>query len=161
MVVEKGSIFRMAYPPHCAYAQNEVLNASPERLVQLLYDLGIRSVVQARECNRKRDISGRVRHINKAFAVLVELSDGLDFDSGGEIAINYARIYEYCQRKLTEANVRQSDELLAEVQTLLQDLQEAWQVVMTKVGAERTARLLSSEILASEEALAGSISCIG
>ena len=161
MKVEKGSIFRMAYPPHSAYAQNEVLNASPERLVQLLYELAIQSVLHARECNRRKDIAGRVRHINKAFAALVELSDGLDFDAGGEIAINYARIYDYCQRKLTEANLRQSDAPLAEVQTLLADLQEAWQVVVSKVGAERTARLLCSEILPSEEALAGSICCVG
>lgn len=151
----------MAYPPHSAYAQNEVLNASPERLVQMLYDLGIQSIVQARECNQKRDIAGRVRHINKAFAVLVELNDGLDFDAGGEIAINYARLYDYCQRKLTEANLRQSDAILVEVQTLLEDLQEAWQVVVTKVGAERTARLMSADILPSEEALAGSLSCVG
>ena len=160
MVVEREQS-SMAYPPHSAYAQNEVLNASPERLVQLLYDLGIQSIVRARECNRTKDVARRVRHINKAFAVLVELSDGLDFEAGGEIAVNYARIYDYCQRKLTEANVRQSDAALAEVQTLLEDLQEAWQVVVSKVGAERTARLLSTDILPSEEALAGSLSCVG
>lgn len=151
----------MAYPPHSAYVQNEVLHASPERLVQLLYECAIQSIVRARECNGKKDIAGRVRHINKAFAVLVELSDGLDFDAGGEIALNYARIYEYCRRKLTEANIKQSDVVLSEVQALLEDLQEAWQVVVTKVGAERTARLLSPDILPSEQTLAGSLSCVG
>jgi len=161
MVVEKGPKFGMAYPPHSAYAQNEVLNASPERLVKLLYEHGIQCLAKARECNRIKDVAGRVQHINKAFAVIVELSDGLDFDAGGEIAVNYARIYDYCQRKLIEANVKQADAILAEVQALLEDLQEAWEVVVTKVGAERTARLLSPEILPSEEALAGSISCMG
>lgn len=151
----------MAYPPHSAYAQNEVLSASPERLVQLLYEFGIQSIVRARECNRKRDVAGRVRHINKAFAVVVELNDGLDFEAGGDIAVNYARIYDYCQRRLIEANVQQADVILAEVQSLLEDLQEAWQVVVTKVGADRTARLLSPDILPSEEALAGLLSCVG
>lgn len=161
MVVEEGPIVGMAYPPHSAYAQNEILSASPERLVQLLYELGIESIARARECNRRKDVAGRVRHINKAFAVLVELSDGLDFDAGGEIAVNYARIYDYCQRRLIEANVQQADAILAEVGSLLKDLQEAWQVVVTKVGTERTARLLSPDILPSEEALAGSISWVG
>src|SRR5579875_3690998 len=110
----------MAYPPHSAYAQNEVLNASPERLVQLLYDLGIQSIIRARDCNGRKDIAGRVRHVNKAFAVLVELSDGLDFNAGGDIALNYARIYDYCRRKLTEANLKQSDAILSEVQALLE-----------------------------------------
>jgi flagellar secretion chaperone FliS len=151
----------MAYLPHAAYAQNEIMHASPERLVQLLYELGIQSVMRARDCNRRNDIAGRVKHINKAFAVLVELGDGLDFDAGGEIAANYARIYDYCRRRLTEANARQSDEILAEVETLLKDLEEAWQVVVTKVGADRTARLLAPDILPTEQAQAGSISYVG
>lgn len=161
MESSEGIKFGMAYPSHSAYAQNEVLSASPERLVQMLYELGIRSIAQARECTRNKDIAGRVRHLNKAFAVLVELTDGLDFEAGGEIALNYARIYDYCQRRLIEANVRQAEFILEEVQSLFEDLQEAWQVVVTKVGAERTARLLSPDILPSEEALAGSLSCVG
>lgn len=151
----------MAHPPHSAYVQNEVLNASPERLVQLLYDLGIRCVAAARECNRTKDIAGRVRYINRVFAVLVELSDGLDFEAGGEIALNYARIYEYCQRRLIDANVQQSDVRLAEVESLLKDLREAWDVVVTNVANERTAKLLAPEILPSEEAAAGYVSCLG
>jgi flagellar secretion chaperone FliS len=161
MLIEKGPNFGMGYPPHSAYAQNDTLNASPERLVQMLYELAIQSIVRAGDCNRRKDVAGRVRHINKAFAVIVELNDGLDFDAGGEIAVNYARIYDYCQRRLIEANVQQSDAILAEVQSLLEELNEAWQVVVSKVGTERTARLLSSEILPSEEALAGSLSCVG
>ena len=46
---------------------------------------------------------------------MVELNDGLDFEAGGDIALNYARIYDYCQRRLIEANVRQADAILEEV----------------------------------------------
>jgi flagellar secretion chaperone FliS len=151
----------MGYTPQSAYAQNEVLNASPERLVELLYDLGIRSIARARECNRSREIAARTRELNKAFAVLVELGNGLDFEAGGDIALNYGRIYDYCQRKLIEANVKQSDAILAEVQSLLEELKEAWAVVVIKVGAARTAQLLCPDILPSEEALAGSVNCLG
>jgi flagellar secretion chaperone FliS len=151
----------MAYPPQSAYVQNKVLNASSERLVQVLYDLAIRCLAAARECNRAKDITGRVRQVNRAFAVLVELSDGLDFEAGGEIAVNYARIYDYCQRRLIEGNAQQSDGMLAEVESLLKDLREAWDVVVTNVGRERSAKLLAAEILASEEAAAGCVSCLG
>jgi flagellar secretion chaperone FliS len=160
-IVEAPETICMAYPPQSAYVQNEVLNASPERLVQLLYDLAIRSLAAARECNRTKDIPGRVRHINRVFSVLVELSDGLDFEAGGDIALNYARIYDYCQRRLIEANVQQSDARLAEVESLFKDLREAWDVVVSNVGKERTAKLLAPEILPSEEAAAGCLSCLG
>jgi flagellar secretion chaperone FliS len=160
-IVEALEIIRMAHPPHSAYVQNEVLNASPERLVQMLYDLAIRCLADARQSNRTKDIAARGRYVNRAFAVLVELSDGLDFEAGGEIALNYARIYDYCQRRLLEANMQQSDAMFAEVESLLGDLREAWGIVVTNVGRERTATLLAPEILPDEEALAGCVSYLG
>lgn len=151
----------MPYQSHSVYEQENVLHASPERLVQLLYELGIQSLASARERNREKDIRGRVHHINKAFAVLVELSSGLDFERGGEVATNYSRLYDYCQRKLIEANVKQSDAMLAEVESLLIELKEAWQFVLRNVSAERSATLLSGDVLPMEEALAGSVSVVG
>jgi len=151
----------MAYPLYSAYTESEILHASPERLVQILYELGIKSLESARESIRTKDIRGRVRHINKAFDVVTELINGLDFEQGKEIAVNYHRIYEYCQRRLIEANTRQSEEILLEVQGLVTELNDAWQIVITRVSAERTSRLLSPEILPSEKALAGTLSCLG
>ena len=143
----------MAYPQLSCYFENEVLTASPERLVQILYELGLKSLASARECNRLKDISGRVRHVNKAFAVFTELQMGLNFDEGGEVAENYARLYDYCQRRLIEANAQQSDGILAEVQGLLQDLAESWQAVASKANQERNERMYS-------DAAPESLSCL-
>ena len=151
----------MSYASRNVYIDNEVLNANSERLVQVLYGLAIQSIAAAKKCVHAKDIPGRVEHINKAFAVLCELTNGLDFEAGGEIATNYSGIYDYCQRRLIEANTKQSEAILAEVQSLIEELNDAWQVVVKTVGAERTARLSSSEILPSEEALAGNLSCLG
>jgi flagellar protein FliS len=74
--------------------------------------------------------------VNKAFEVFVELQNGLNPEQGGEIARNYARIYDYCQRRLLQAHVEQSEPLLAEVQALLSDLREAWQVVVTQCSTQ-------------------------
>jgi flagellar secretion chaperone FliS len=151
----------MAYQSYSGYTENEVIHASPEKLVQILYELGIKSLTAARECGQSKDISGRVRHINKAFDVVTELMSGLDFEAGGDIANNYARIYDYCQRRLIEANAKQSDAILAEIQGLIEDLNEAWQGVVNKVSAERTAKLMSPEILPSEQSMAGELSYVG
>lgn len=151
----------MSYASRNVYIDNEIMNASSERLVQVLYGLAIQSLAAARKCVQTKDISGRVLHINKAFAVLVELTNGLDFEAGGEIAANYAGLYDYCQRRVVEANTKQSEPILAEIQSLLEELNEAWQVVVKTVGAERTARLSSTDILPSEEALAGNLNCLG
>jgi flagellar protein FliS len=151
----------MAYAAQTAYRDMDILNASPERLVQIVYDIAIRSIGSARECLAKKDIRGRVRHINNAFSALVELTSGLDFEAGKEIAENYARIYDYCQRRLVEGNVRQDDSILAEVQSLIGDLQEAWQIVVTRVSAERTAQFAAEAQLANQEGVNNTLSIVG
>lgn len=160
----------MAYSPTSAYQENEILNASPERLVQILYGLAIQSIALARQAIQKADVHERVRHINKAFAVLVELSNGLDFEAGTdpaskqaarEIATNYASIYDYCRRRIVEANVRSSESLLSEVESLISELQESWQLVVYKLSAERTAKFASEDVLPSESALAGCVDIVG
>ena len=151
----------MAYAAQTAYRDMEILNASPERLVQIVYDIAIRSIGSARECLTKKDVRGRVRHVNNAFSALVELTSGLDFEAGKEIAENYARIYDYCQRRLVEGNVRQDDSILAEVQSLIGDLQEAWQIVVTKVSAERTVQFATEVQLANQSDVNNSLSIVG
>jgi flagellar protein FliS len=151
----------MAYAAQTAYRDMEILNASPERLVQIVYDVAIRSISSARECLVKKDTRGRVRHVNNAFSALIELTSGLDFDAGKEIAENYARIYDYCQRRLVEGNVGQDDSILAEVQSLISDLQEAWQIVVTRVSAERTAQFAADVQLANEQDADSNLSVVG
>lgn len=152
----------MAYAAQTAYRESEILNASPERLVQIVYDFAIRSLASARECIAKRDIAGRVRYVNKAFSALMELTAGLDFEAGKEIAANYDRIYDYCRRRLIEANVKQDDAILAEVQSLIEDLQEAWQIVVMKVSAERTALFAADDdVFAKEQTVLGGLSVVG
>jgi len=73
--------------------------------------------------------------VNKAFEVLVELMNSLNMEQGGEIAANYARLYDYCQRRLLEGHAQQSEPALAEVQSLLEELREAWQAVVASQTA--------------------------
>jgi flagellar secretion chaperone FliS len=113
-----------------AYLESEILTADPIQLTKIVYDLGVTSLQRARQCCRAGDIAGRGKHVNKTLDVLVELSQSLDFEQGGEIAKNYARLYDYCQRRLLQAHVEQSEHMLAEVQHLLEELREAWDVVI-------------------------------
>jgi flagellar secretion chaperone FliS len=136
----------MPWRPETAYLEAEVLTADSTKLVQILYDLGVDSVQNARECYRQGDILGRGRFVNKAFEVLVELMNSLNTEQGGEIAANYARLYDYCQRRLLEGHAQQSEPALAEVQSLLEDLREAWQAVAASQCVS----------LASRDAAAGS-----
>jgi flagellin-specific chaperone FliS len=53
----------------------------------------------------------------------------LDHKRAGEISGRLAPLYDYMQRRLLDANMRQVDEPLAEVLGLLTTLGEAWESV--------------------------------
>ncbi len=126
----------MSWQPQNVYLAADVLSASPIRLIEILYDLGVSTLEKARDCCRAGDILGRGRYINKAFEVLMELTSSLDLEEGGSLATNYARLYDYCQRRLIQAHMEQSEEMIEEVQSLLNELREAWQSVMVKCGPQ-------------------------
>lgn len=111
------------------YLEAEVSTAHPVRLVEITFDIAVMALEGARECCNAGDIAGRSRFVNKVFEVLVELTDSLNYEAGKDIASNYARLYDYCQRRLLQANAEQSEPMLFEVESLLRELREAWKVV--------------------------------
>jgi flagellar protein FliS len=148
----------MPWPPQNAYLNAEVLTANPARLVAILYDLVITTIDKARECCQTGDIVGRGRFVSKAVEVLVELTNGLDEEAGGELARNYGRLYEYCQRRLLQAHAQQSEAMLREVQDLISELREAWQAVV----AQCTPRCLTDgEVVPVAGDAVPRFSCVG
>src|SRR5262249_21649359 len=105
---------------------DEVLEASPCRLIELLYRGALDAVAAARRSLRSGDIAGRSRAINKAMAIVTELSLSLNHAAGGELSRNLAALYGYIEKLLIEANVKQTDAPLAEALGLLSTLVEGW-----------------------------------
>ena len=59
-------------------------------------------------------------------AAVSELECSLDHATGGDISRNLAELYRYIRQRLTEGNFRQKDAPLAEAESLLKTLAEAW-----------------------------------
>lgn len=119
----------MTSNPFAAYLETKVLSASPVQLVHLAYEGVIEALAEARNHLAGKRIHERVRAINRAQLILAELQTSLDFNKGGDVSVQLGRLYDYMQRRLTEANFKQIEEPLAEVQDLLQTLNEAWKTV--------------------------------
>jgi flagellar protein FliS len=111
---------------HDAYLESRTLSADPMELVRLLYQAATGAVRQARQHLASGEIPERARAISKACEVLIELATSLDYERGGEISRNLARLYDYMHRRLIQANYEQSDQPLQEVLGLLNTLYEAW-----------------------------------
>jgi flagellar secretion chaperone FliS len=108
------------------YVDNEILTASPARLVQLMYRGAIDAVAAARSALAGGEIAVRSRSISKAHAILNEMALSLNHSVAPDLTRNLVELYDYMARRLLEANAQQSDAPLAEVQQLLNTLLDAW-----------------------------------
>lgn len=109
-----------------AYLETRVLSADPLELICLLYQHAIEAVRDARVHLASGEIAPRSRAITKAIGILDELNVSLDHAAGGAISSNLEQLYNYMTVRLTEANMRKQEAPLAEVESLLSTLAEAW-----------------------------------
>jgi flagellar protein FliS len=116
---------------HEKYLENEILGADPLKLVRALYRGAIDAVVNARTHLRNGAIRLRSRQITKALLIVHELLRSLDHGLDPGISRPLAELYVYMTNRLIEANQKQIDEPLAEVERLLTILFEAWSSLPT------------------------------
>ena len=95
----------------------------------MLYGGALDATGAARQHLASGAIQQRSRQIMKAWEILYELTTTLDRQKGGEIGESLAGLYTYMQARLLEANAQQADAPLAEVESLLSTLGDAWQAV--------------------------------
>lgn len=111
------------------YLEGEVFGADPLKLVQMLYRGAMESVAAARRHLAEGEVRERSRRITRAWEILQELSGSLDHSQGGTVSRGLAGLYAYMQGRLIEANQKQSDAPLAEVELLMGTLAQAWDSV--------------------------------
>jgi flagellar secretion chaperone FliS len=117
------------------YLEAHILSADPLELVCLLYQHACDQVREARHHLAGGDIPARCGAITKAIAAIGELSKCLDHQAGGAISANLEQLYYYMTVRLTEANLKRDDKLLAEVESLLETLSGAWKETRARQGA--------------------------
>ena len=111
--------------PYEQYRSTQIETASPERLLIMLYDAAIASLSVARVAVASRHREEANRAFQKAQAVISELQGSLDLNAG-EVARNLFALYDYFNRRLIEANLRQDQGILDEVLGHLRDLRQTW-----------------------------------
>ncbi len=106
-----------------------VLDATPHRLVSLML-AGIRERLKlAGACIEIGDLPRKGQAISEASLIISELHGSLDHAAGGEIADGLAALYDYSQRRLTEANLNNDVAVVQEVDGLIADIESAWQQI--------------------------------
>ena len=124
----------MNNPYQNQYRQNQVMTATPQQLVLLLYDRALRDLRMAAETIAAGDISGANKALQHLEEVLDELMLSLDMDlpaaEGGAIAQDLGRLYDYYIVRCREANLTKDADIVAELQKQISDLRSTWATAM-------------------------------
>jgi flagellar protein FliS len=108
-------------------AETAVTDASPHRLIGMLFDAYMAALAQARGAMRQRDIAAKCQAITRAARIVEEgLRAGLDLNAGGELATSLDELYAYVATRLTLANLHNDESMLDECQRLMAPLRDAW-----------------------------------
>jgi flagellar secretion chaperone FliS len=133
------------------YKETKIKTAGQGQLIIMLYDTAIRQLdealflLQANDTG-KRD-PGKIEKIGKAVVktqeIISELMVSLDFEQGGEIAVNLFSLYTWFNRELMEANINQDARRILIVKNHIENLRNAWQEVVSSASFETA----STEVL--------------
>ena len=109
--------------------ESAVASADRHELVTLLFKALIGALAGA-EVHHQHENKDQVReYVAKACRILAGLQGSLDYERGGDIAVNLGQLYGYSIRKLFAANVNldNAPDNIAEVKTLIEPIAEAWE----------------------------------
>ncbi len=108
------------------YQNSQILNASPEQILIMLYDGAIRFCRQAMQAMDEGDHKVQSEKVSRAMAIVSEFANTLDHEIGGQIAADLDALYGFMIRELTNANLKNERKSLETVDRLLSGLRETW-----------------------------------
>jgi len=106
--------------------QSSAMDASPHRLIQMLFEGALERIAQAKGAMQQNQVARKGELIGKAINIVAGLQGSLNDKEGGQLSENLDDLYDYIIRALTEANYKNSLERLDECGRLLGELKAAW-----------------------------------
>lgn len=109
----------------------QIAEASPHRLIGLLYAGAIAELKRATNCEEQGQKQARVKAIAKCVDILNGLLESLSFKVDSEIPYRLESLYVYMIQRLLAAQTAFDAEACKEVQGLLEVLADGWQKMDT------------------------------
>ncbi|MCS2153293.1 flagellar export chaperone FliS [Scandinavium goeteborgense] len=113
---------------------SKTASASPLDLVLVLYSGLLDELERAKSHIEGKRFERKAQSINKCIDILNALTSSLEFETGGELVQNLARLYDHCVYRLYEASSELSIEKMDEVVQILNNLHEGWEGLAKKLG---------------------------
>jgi len=108
------------------YKKTSVETASREQILLMLYQAAIKNCKKAIDAIDNKDIAKKGEYIGKMQDIIVELSNSLDFEVGGDVAKELESLYDYLMYSSTQANINIDKQPLEACLNVLNTLYEGW-----------------------------------
>lgn len=109
-----------------AYKKTSVETASKEQILLMLYQAAIKNCKKAIEAIEQKNLAKKGEYIGKMQDIVVELSNSLDFEVGGDVAKELASLYDYILYSSTQANIKIDKTHLEGCLKVLNTLYDGW-----------------------------------
>ncbi len=106
--------------------QTSVVDVDRHKLIMLLFDGAIERINVAKSRIQAKDYEGKNKLITKAIEIVSGLKSFLDLEQGKDLAQNLFDLYDYCERRLLEANIKNDIDMLDEVADHIRKVREGW-----------------------------------
>jgi flagellar protein FliS len=101
-------------------------DASPHRLIQMLFEGALERIAQAKGCLARGSFVQKSERIAKAVNIVQGLQGSLSDTEGGELTANLDELYDYVIRTLIQANRSNDESKLDECARLLGEIKSSW-----------------------------------
>ncbi|PIE43326.1 MAG: flagellar export chaperone FliS [Gammaproteobacteria bacterium] len=116
--------------------QTSIIDADPHKLIQLLLEGALERMAMAKNRIAAKDFEGKNNLLNKSIEIIAGLRSFLDHSKGGELSANLEALYDYIERRLFEANVRNDLSMIDECSHLVRTVKEGWDGIREEVLAK-------------------------
>lgn len=113
---------------HNIYKQNSVTTASPGELTLMLYNGCLKFLSKAKQAIEEKNIQEKNKNLLKAQAIINEFMSTLNMNI--EVSKNMLALYEYMNRRLVEANMKNDITIIEEVEGLVTEFRDTWKEVL-------------------------------
>ncbi|MBM7708097.1 flagellar export chaperone FliS [Enterococcus lemanii] len=111
------------------YLKNQVMSASPNKLIEMLLEGGIKNIRLGILALEKEQLVKASEYLLKAQDIVSELRYSINTEIDSEIPQQLIQLYDFMYSQLVIGNIDQDIKVLQEVQKLLTELLETWKEI--------------------------------
>ncbi|MCT2537270.1 flagellar export chaperone FliS [Aquibacillus koreensis] len=118
----------MSYQQYQTYKNNSVNTASPGELTLMLYNGCLKFIKQAKRDIEAKNYEQKNTNIQKAQKIIQELM--ITMDQNAPIAQEIMPLYDFINRQLMDANLKNDVAFLDEAEGLVTEFRDTWKEVI-------------------------------